>query len=90
MSPHTFPLDFNHIPHRDGLFVHFDAASGTYLVQAFFKAETLEFIFGLSNGPGPQDDISIDVKRNHFDDARDSFLKKLIDADVHKKEIHTR
>lgn len=31
------PLEFNHIPHRNGLFVHFDANTQTYLVQAFFK-----------------------------------------------------
>lgn len=71
------PLDFNHIPHRDGLFVHFDANSQTYLVQAFFKSDSLaEYRSRLTTEEEGEFCIHLDAKS--FDDARDAFLMKLI------------
>lgn len=78
-SPHQVrsPLDFNHIPHKDGLFVHFDANSRTYLVQAFFKADSLaEYRSQLT--AEEEDEFGIHLDAKTFDDARDAFLTKLI------------
>lgn len=90
MPPKTSPLDFTHIPHRDGMFVHFDANTGTYLVQAFFKDESLSFIRSLPADPDHEDDIEVTVPLRYFDEARDAFIKKLFTSHGKKAEVHSR
>ena len=84
------PLEFNHIPHRNGLFVHFDANTQTYLVQAFFKADDLQELMAMIPFRSRAQPLTLDVPAASFDDARDAFIKKLIDADAPKEASHAR
>jgi hypothetical protein len=74
--PNISPLEFTTIPNRDGLFIHFDAKTQTYLVQAFIKSDTLldlrkEMMFD------SQEHFQIDLELSSFDTARDTFLNNL-------------
>lgn len=77
------PLDFTDIPSHDGIFVHFDPKSSTYLVQAFFKATTLESILKQTSGPSPNVHVTVNV--GLFNDVRDRFLERLLNAPDVKK-----
>lgn len=76
--PPVSPLDFNHIPRKDDLLVHFDARSDMYLVQVFFRGDTLQMIRQCADG----EDFKIRVPASLFDGVRDNFLKKLIAANA--------
>ena len=81
------PLEFNHIPHRNGLFLHFDANTQTYLVQAFFKADDLQELIAMGPRKEP---LVLSILPSRFDAVRDSFLKNLIDADAPQEASHAR
>ena len=85
-APKKSPLEFDTIPHRDSLFIHFDPDSRTYLVQAFFKSDTLTAI--RDHITFPSSPVTIDIPQKDFDRARDAFLARLLMPHAPESAVH--